>query len=97
MKELLNQIVKDLLDIKNNNHLVIEDKDIMDFAVRILNSGSVKEKKEASKYPTKSKPTEKQINFLKANDYNGDMDELTFEEAKVIISEFIKRQKRSEV
>ena len=96
MKEALKQTIQDLLDIRKELNLSVEDKDLMDFAVRIINSGQIKSNpRPQPNQQTRGKPTEKQIAFLKKNEYNGDINNLSFDEAKALISGLIDSQRES--
>jgi len=87
MKEKIKLILQDLLDIKKSLRLDnLSDDVIFDAAIRILNTSKMNPEKKEEK---KGKPTQKQLDFLIKNNYNGDIDSLSFEEAKQLISEFI--------
>jgi hypothetical protein len=97
MKIELQKIIEELKEIVEKTNLEeVYDKEILDCAVKIYLS---KKTQETKKENIINKPinridepaTEKQKQFLVKNDYKGDMN-LTKEEARIIIKEFIEQQ-----
>lgn len=105
MKIELQKIIEELKEIVEKTNLEeVYDKEILDCAVKIYLSERIQEHKTENikaikdnqkQQETKKSPneplTEKQKQFLVKNDYKGDMN-LTKEEARVIIKEFIEQQ-----
>ena len=90
----LKELIKELKGIRKKEKLKIDDNILFSEGVKIFLSREIqKYKKENIKEIKKEKPTEKQKNFLIKSGYDGNIDDLSKEEAKVLIRDYIKNQK----
>lgn len=87
---MLDKIINGLKGVIKTTNLKISDDLIFESAIKIYLSNKINESKRENIREMKNieKPTEKQINFLKKNGYDGMMPK-TKEQAKQLISDYI--------
>jgi hypothetical protein len=94
-KKELKEIIEDLMEVhkeiyEKQNAFIVNYQTIFSEACAYQRGIMVGQKVQEK---GSDKPTDKQIAFLKKNDYQGDISKLTFLEAKQLISEFIENNK----